>query len=293
MDLIHFIIFACVVYLAIVLGRMSMKNDMRRRFASIEEGQNFSDVESVINYILNLRDQVEQLMQSDVEKGHLIETLENEKELLQDEIKDLTAKCVARGEEYMKLLQQMKDKRNECNELKNEMEILRKDNNHLEDNLTKARKAVDDLMAKAYKLAEEMNNECGEVINTGAKYAKAMDMSATRLIYAHKLHNKTTLLTAGGCAFGKNGNICYPAGSRSLGNAQSKENAECFAKLTASLNLSAGESKRIGVIHDYEALQACAKTFSGIEHGVTKVMGISAELVNFLALNKGMLNKIK
>ena len=173
------------------------------------------------------------------------------------------------------------------------MEILRKDNNHLEDNLTKARGMFDRLMTKASKLAEEMNNECGEVITKGAKYAKAMDMSAIRIIYAHKLHNKTTLLTAGGCAFGKNGNICYPPGSRSLGNAQSKENAECFAKLTASLNLDAGESKRIGVIHDYEALQGCAITYNGIEHGVSKVMGISVELMNYLEINKNMLNRIK
>ena len=279
MDLIHFIIFACIVYIAIVLGRMSAKNDMRRRFASIDEGQNFSDVESVINYILNLRDQVE--------------TLSTDKKALTNSLNIANAgrENLERG--YKVLLEHLKEKREKCEELKNEMEIMRKDNNHLEDNLTKARKAFDELMAKAYKLAEEMNNECGEVINTGAKYAKAMDKSATRLIYAHKLHNKTTLLTVGICAFGKNGNISYPAGSRSLGNAQSKENAECFAKLTASLNLDAGESKRIGVIHNYEALQACAKTFNGIEHGVTKVMGISAELVNFLALNKGMLNKIK
>ena len=279
MDLIHFIIFACIVYIAIVLGRMSAKNDMRRRFASIDEGQNFTDVESVINYILNLRDQVE--------------TLSTDKKALTNSLNIANAgrENLERG--YKVLLEHLKEKREKCEELENEMEILRKDNNHLEDNLSKARKAVDELMAKAYKLAEEMNNECGEVINTGAKYAKAMDKSATRLIYAHKLHNKTTLLTAGVCAFGKNGNISYPAGSRSLGNAQSKENAECFAELTASLNLNAGESKRIGVIHNYEALKACAKTFSGIEHGVTKVMGISAELINFLALNKGMLNKIK
>ena len=279
MTLTHFFIFACVVYLAIVFGRMSIKNDMRRRFASIEEGQNFSDVESVINYILNLRDQVETLL---TDKKALTNSLN---------IANAGRENLERG--YKVLLEHLKEKREKCEELKNEMEIMRKDNNHLEDNLTKARKAFDELMAKAYKLAEEMNNECGEVINTGAKYAKAMDKSATRLIYAHKLHNKTTLLTAGVCAFGKNGNISYPAGSRSLGNAQSKENAECFAELTASLNLDAGESKRIGVIHNYEALQACAKTFNGIEHGVTKVMGISAELVNFLALNKGMLNKIK
>ena len=279
MTLTHFVIFACAVYLAIVLGRMSAKNDMRRRFASIDEGQNFSDVESVINYILNLRDQVE--------------TLLTDKKALTNSLNIARVGSEKLERDYKELLAQLKEKREKCEDLKNEMEILRKVNNRLEDNLSKARKAVDELMAKAYKLAEEMNNECGEVIEKGAKYAKAMDMSATRLIYAHKLHNKTTLLTAGVCAFGKNGNISYPAGSRSLGNAQSKENAECFAKLTASLNLDAGESKCIGVIHNYEDLKACAKTFSGIEHGVTKVIGISAELMNYLALNKGMLNKIK
>ena len=279
MDLIHFIIFACIVYIAIVLGRMSAKNDMRRRFASIDEGQNFSDVESVINYILNLRDQVE--------------TLLTDKKALTNSLNIAMAGSKKLEQDYKKLLEQLKKKREKCEELENEMEILRKDNNHLEDNLTKAREMFDRLIAKANKLAEEMNNECGEVITKGAKYAKAMDMSAIRIIYAHKLHNKTTLLTAGVCAFGKNGKISYPAGSRSLGNAQSKENAECFAKLTASLNLDAGESKRIGVIHDYEALQGCAITYNGIEHGVSKVMGISVELMNYLEINKNMLNRIK
>ena len=252
---------------------------MRRRFASIDEGQNFSDVESVINYILNLRDQVE--------------TLLTDKKALTNSLNIANAAREKFERDYKMLLEQLREKREECEELKNEMEILRKDNNHLEDNLSKARKAVDELMAKAYKLAGEMNNECGEVIDTGAKYAKAMDMSATRLIYAHKLHNKTTLLTAGVCAFGKNGNISYPAGSRSLGNAQSKENAECFSKLTASLNLNVGESKCIGVIHNYEALQECAKTYCVIENGVSKLMGISSVLMNYLAINKGMLNRIK
>lgn len=279
MTLTHFVIFACAVYLAIVLGRMSAKNDIRRRFASIDEGQNFSDVESVINYILNLRDQVE--------------TLLTDKKALTNSLNIARVGSEKLERDYKVLLEQLKDRREKCEVLKNEMEIRIKVNEHLEDNLSKARKAVDELMAKAYKLAEEMNNECGEVLDKGAKYAKAMDMSAIRLIYAYKLRNKTTLLTAGVCALGNNGKISYPAGSRSLGNAQSKENAECFAKLTASLNLDAGESKRIGVIHNYEDLKACAKTFSGIEHGVTKVMGISAELMNYLALNKGMLNKIK
>lgn len=279
MTLTNLVIFACVVYLAIVFGRMSAKNDMRRRFAIIDEGQNFSDVESVINYILNLRDQVE--------------TLLTDKKALTNSLNIANAAREKFERDYKVLLEQLREKREECEELKNEMEILRKDNNLLEDNLSKARKGFDKLMAKAYELAEEINNKCGEVIDTGAKYAKAMDMSAIRIIYAHKLHNKTTLLTAGVCAFGKNGNISYPAGSRSLGNAQSKANAECFAKLTASLNLNAGESKRIGVIHDYEDLQECAKTYCVIENGVSKLMGTSSVLMNYLALNKGMLNRIK
>ena len=280
MDLIHFIVFACIVYIAIVLGRMSAKNDMRRRFASIGGvGQKFPDVTTVINYVLKLRDQVAKL--------------EHDNQALNNSLNIARAGSEKLERDYKVLLAQLKEKRKECEELKNEMEIMRKDNNHLEDNLTKARKAFDELMAKAYKLAEEMNNECGEVIDIGAKYAKAMDKSATRVIYAHKLHNKTTLLTAGVCAFGKNGNISYPAGSRSLGNAQSKENAECFAELTASLNLDAGESKRIGVIHNYEALQGCAIIYNGIEHGVSKVMGISVELMNYLEINKNMLNRIK
>ena len=279
MTLTNLVIFACAVYLAIVFGRMSAKNDIRRRFASIDEGQNFSDVESVINYILNLRDQVE--------------TLLTDKKALTNSLNIANAAREKNERDYKVLLSQLKEKREKFEELKNEMEILRKDNNHLEDNLTKARKAFDTLMANAYKLAKEMNNDCGEVINIGAKYAKAMDMSAKRIIYAHKLHNKTTLLTVGICAFGKNGNISYPAGSRSLGNAQSKENAECFAKLTASINLNVGESKRIGVIHNYEALQGCAIIYNGIEHGVSKVMGISVELMNYLEINKNMLNRIK
>ena len=102
MNLIHFIVFACVVYLAIVFGRMSMKNDMRRRFASIDEGQNFSDVESVINYILNLRDQVE--------------TLLTDKQALTNSLNIANAGREKFERDYKVLLAQLKEKRKECEE---------------------------------------------------------------------------------------------------------------------------------------------------------------------------------
>ena len=273
--------------LGIILGRMSVINDINRKLRSFKI-EKFPIIHKG-NLYLALHTLISDL---DFEQT-ANRKLANASDILHNENEELQAKYDKMSEEYKDVLKQLKDKMNECNQLKDEMELLRKVNNLSADNLTEAKKRFDNLMAKVYKLVEEINNECGETISIGAKYAKAMDKTATRNIYAHKLHNKTTLLTAGICVIEKNGKVSYPVGSRSLGNAQSKENAECFAELTASLNLNAGESKRIGVITNYEKLQACAKTFSGIEHGVTKIMGISADLMSYLTTNKNMLNKIK
>ena len=276
---------SCVLFF--IIGRMSVINDINQKLKLIKT-QKFP----IIN-LGNLYRALRTII-SDYDFSCTAYCKANEASaILTNENKELQAKYDKMSEEYKDVLKELKDKLNECNQLKDEMALLRKVNNLSEDNLTEAKKRFDNLMAKVYKLVDEINTECGETISKGAKYAKAMDNTATRTIYAHKLHNKTTLLTAGICAIEKNGKVSYPAGSRSLGNAQSKENAECFAELTASLNLNAGEYKRIGVIANYEKLQACAKTFSGIEQGVTKIMGISAELMNYLTINKNMLNKIK
>lgn len=276
---------SCIFFF--IMGRMSIINDINRKLRSfktekfpiIHKGNLYLALHTIISDL-----DFEQTAYRNLNDGHKI---------LQDENEELQAKYDKMSEEYKDVLKQLKDKLNECNQLKDEMALLRKVNNLSEDNLTEAKKRFDNLMAKVYKLIEEINTECGETISIGAKYAKAMDKSTTRSIYAHMLHNKTTLLTAGICAIEKNGKVSYPAGSRSLGNAQSKENAECFAELTASLNLKAGESKIIGVISNYAALKACAKTYSSINHGVTKIMGISADLLNYLTINKNMLNKLK
>ena len=276
---------SCVLFF--IIGRMSVINDINQKLKLIKT-QKFP----IIN-LGNLYRALRTII-SDYDFSCTAYCKANEASaILTNENKELHAKYDKMSEEYKDVLKQLKDKLTECNQLKDEMELLRKVNNHLECNMSEAKKHFDILMGKVYKLAEEINNECGETIDMGAKYAKAMDKSAVRSIYAYILHNKTTLLTVGICGIEKNGKVSYPVGSRSLGNAQSKENAECFAKLTASLNLNAGEYKRIGVIHNYEDLKACAKTFSGIEQGVTKIIGISAELMNYLSINKNMLNKIK
>ena len=273
--------------LGIILGRMSVINDINQKLKPFKT-QKFPII-NMGNLYRALRTIISDL---DFEQTANLK-LADDSEIIHYEYVDLQARYDKMSEEYKDVLKQLKDKMNECIQLRDDIRLLRKDNNLLEDNLTEAKKRFDNLRAKVYKLVDEINTECGETISIGAKYAKAMDKSTTRSIYAHMLHNKTTLLTAGICAIEKNGKVSYPAGSRSLGNAQSKENAECFAELTASLNLKAGESKIIGVISNYAALQACAKTYSGINHGVTKIMGISSALMIYLTNNKNMLNKIK
>ena len=273
--------------LGIILGRMSVINDINQKLKPFKT-QKFPII-NMGNLYRALRTIISDLDFEQTANRKLADA----SEIIHNENEDLQAKYDKMSEEYKDVLKQLKDKMNECIQLRDDIRLLRKDNNLLEDNLTEAKKRFDNLRAKVYKLVDEINTECGETISIGAKYAKAMDKSTTRSIYAHMLHNKTTLLTAGICAIEKNGKVSYPAGSRSLGNAQSKENAECFAELTASLNLKAGESKIIGVISNYAALKACAKTYSGINHGVTKIMGISADLLNYLTINKNMLNKIK
>ena len=273
--------------LGIILGRMSVINDINQKLKPFKT-EKFPII-NMGNLYRALRTIISDL---DFEQT-ANRKLATSSDIIHNENEELQAKYDKMSEEYKDVLKQLKDKMNECIQLRDDIRLLRKDNNLLEDNLTEAKKRFDKLMEKVYKLVEEINNECGETIDIGAKYAKAMDKSTTRSIYAHMLHNKTTLLTAGICAIEKNGKVSYPAGSRSLGNAQSKENAECFAELTASLNLKAGESKIIGVISNYAALQACAKTYSGINHGVTKIMGISSGLMTYLTNNKNMLNEIK
>ena len=273
--------------LGIILGRMSVINDINQKLKPFKT-QKFPII-NMGNLYRALRTIISDLDFEQTANRKLADA----SEIIHNENNDLQAKYDKMSEEYKDVLKQLKDKMNECNQLKDHSELMRKDIYHLEDNLYEAKKRFDNLRAKVYKLVDEINTECGETISIGAKYAKAMDKSTTRSIYAHMLHNKTTLLTAGICAIEKNGKVSYPAGSRSLGNAQSKENAECFAELTSSLNLKAGESKIIGVISNYAALKACAKTYSGINHGVTKIMGISADLLNYLTINKNMLNKLK
>ena len=271
MTLIHFIIFACVVYLAIVLGRMSAKNDMRRRFASIEEGQNFSDVESVINYILNLRDQVE--------------TLLTDKKALTNSLNIAIAGREKLERDYKKLLEQLKEKREECEEQEKQISLLRDSNKEVYARINRCSCKFDEWMQELWNYVSDINNNVMIHVSGLSEYGHAMDKTGKKYIYATELLNKSHLLTIGEVDVQKNGSLKYSEGSRSLGNYASKENwgwLNALNPLRTLPYMKPRESKPIALITDYFDYKQLAMKYNGVFKTSTDIINESAKMLDYM-----------
>ena len=264
MDLIHFIVFACIVYIAIVLGRMSAKNDMRRRFASIDEGQNFSDVESVINYILNLRDQVAKL--------------EHDNQALQNSLNIANAAGEKLERDYKALMVKMKVKREEC-------EMVDAANKKLVAKINKCADKFDKWMQKLWGFASSINYNACEHATGLSKYGRDMNETGKKYIYVTELLNKSHLLTIGELEVLKNGKINYDGGSRSLGNYLSKENEGWLNDINpegAMPILKSRESKPIALIFDYWGFMKVADEYSEVKASSVNIISESANMLDYM-----------
>ena len=271
MDLIHFIIFACVVYLAIVLGRMSAKNDMRRRFASIDEGQNFSDVESVINYILNLRDQVE--------------TLLTDKKALTNSLNIAIAGREKLEQDYKKLLEQLKEKRKECEAQETFISQQGDSNKALVERINNCADKFDEWMQKLWKFVSDINDNGCELGTKIAEYCESKSSANKKFIYVTGLVNKTYLLSIGQVEVLKNGSLKYSESSRSLGNYASKDNRSWLNGLKPLAELSLikpRESKPIAFIADYYDYHLQAKKFKEVSDRSFTVISESAKMLDYM-----------
>ena len=264
MDLIHFIVFACIVYIAIVLGRMSAKNDMRRRFASIDEGQNFSDVESVINYILNLRGQVAKL--------------EHDNQALQNSLNIANSAGEKLERDYKALMVKMKVKREEC-------EMVDAANKKLVAKINKCADKFDKWMQKLWGFASSINYNACEHATGLSKYGRDMNETGKKYIYVTELLNKSHLLTIGELEVLKNGKINYDGGSRSLGNYLSKENEGWLNDINpegAMPILKSRESKPIALIFDYWGFMKVADEYSEVKASSVNIISESANMLDYM-----------
>lgn len=271
MTLTHFVIFACAIYLAIVLGRMSMKNDMRRRFASIDEGQNFSDVESVINYILNLRDQVE--------------TLLTDKKALTNSLNIAIAWREKLEQDYKKLLEQLKEKRKECEAQETFISQQGDSNKALVERINNCADKFDEWMQKLWKFVSDINDNGCELGTKIAEYCESKSSANKKFIYVTGLVNKTYLLSIGQVEVLKNGSLKYSESSRSLGNYASKDNRSWLNGLKPLAELSLikpRESKPIAFIADYYDYHLQAKKFKEVSDRSFTVISESAKMLDYM-----------
>ena len=275
MDLIHFIVFACIVYIAIVLGRMSMKNDMRRRFASIEEGIELPNVTAVINYILKLRDQVEKL--------------EHDNQALNNSLNIARTGSEKLERDYKKLLEQLKEKRKECEAQETFITQQGDSNKALVARINKCADKFDKWMQKLWEFVGVINDNTSEQTVKLKEYFYFMNSANIKSIYVTGLVNKTYLLSIGQVEVLKNGSLKYSEGSRSLGNYASKENRGWLHELkpmeeTSLINPR--ESKPIATIIDYYDYMVLSKKYREVSQSSNNII---SELVKM----RGYLKEIK
>ena len=271
MTLIHFIIFACIVYIAIVLGRMSAKNDMRRRFASIEEGIELPNVTAVINYILKLRDQVAKL--------------EHDNKALTNSLNIARAGSEKLERDYKVLLEQLKKKREECEEQEESISLLRDSNREVVKRIDRCRCKFDEWMQKLWEFVSAINDNTIKHNADINEYCDDMDNAGKKQIYVTELLNKSHLLSIGEVEVQKNGSLKYSEGSRSLGNYASTENwgwLNAINRTEALPLMNPRESKPIALIMDDGDYRKLAKKFFDVYKSSNNIIRESANMLDYM-----------
>lgn len=271
MTLTHFVIFVCVVYLAIVAGRMSMKNDMRRRFESIEErGQSLRTVGDVINCILQLRDS--------------IESLEYENKALTNSLNIARVGSEKLERDYKVLLAQMKEKREECEAFEKKIETYKNEMKEKNAQMIKFAKIFDSWMAELWEEVTAINENSCSTLDKLSAYVNSINKIERKKINATRLINNTYLLTLGDIEVMNNGKVKYGEGSRSLGNIASKENQEWRETIinTDIANLKPRESLAVALVFNYEGYMKSFNYFSQLNQKLDLVVKKSAGTLRYM-----------
>ena len=271
MTLTHFVIFVCVVYLAIVAGRMSMKNDMRRRFESIEErGQSLRTVGDVINCILQLRDSVE--------------SLEYDNKALTNSLNIARAGSEKLERDYKTLMAQMKEKREECEAFEKKIETYKNEMKEKNAQMIKFAKIFDSWMQELWEEVSAIYENSFNTLGKLSDYVNSINNIERKKIYATRLINNTYLLTLGDIEVMTNGKVKYGEGSRSLGNIASKENQEWLETIINPdiANLKPRESLPVALVFNYEGYMKSFNYFSQLNQKLDFVVKKSAGTLRYM-----------
>ena len=270
MTLTNLVIFACVVYLAVVLGRMSAKNDMRRRFASIEEGIELPNVTAVIDYILKLRD--------------LVAKLEHDYHAANNSLNIANVTVEKLERDYKTLMAQMKEKREECDAFEKKIETYKNEMKDKNAQMIKFAKIFDSWMAELWEEVTAINENSCSTLDKLSAYVNSINKIERKKINATRLINNTYLLTLGDIEVMTNGKVKYGEGSRSLGNIASKENQEWRETIinTHIANLKPRESLPVALVFNYEGYMKSFNYFSQLNQKLDLVVKKSAGTLRYM-----------
>ena len=282
MSLTHYVIFVCVVYLAIVLGRKSMKYDMRRRFASIEEqGQSLRTAGDVVNCILQLRESVEHL--------------KNENKALTNSLNIAKAAGEKLERDYKAQLSQLIDKREECEIQETNISNLRDKNKELVERINTSALKFGEWMSKLQNFVNDIRDNAFKHGIGLSEYHDDMYNAGKKLIYVTKLLNKSHLLSIGEIEVQKNGSLKYSEGSRSLGNYASKENCGWLNAINSTEALALmnpRESRPIALVTDYRDYKELSKKFDEVNKTYANIIIKSDKMRAYTREIKSKLEKL-
>ena len=244
---------------------------MRRRFASIEEGIELPNVTAVIDYILKLRD--------------LVAKWEHDNQALNNSLNIARAGSEKLERDYKKLLEQLKEKREECEEQEKSISLLRDSNKEVYARFNRCSCKFDEWMQKLWDFVSDINNNVMIHVSGLSEYGHAMDKIGKKYIYATELLNKSHLLSIGEVEVQNNGSLKYSEGSRSLGNYSSKENWAWLNALNPMRTLpymKPRESKPIALITDYFDYKQLAMKYNGVFKTSTDIINESAKMLDYM-----------
>ena len=203
--------------------------------------------------------------------------------ILNNENKELQAKYDKMSEEYKDVLKQLKDKMNECNQLKDEFDSVSEEKCRYYHKLQNNKNHFEEFISNVENRARGIGIANEHVYESLSDFVPQLNRLSIG-IYVTKLKNKTKLLSIGFINIADNGKIIYPDVSRSLGLLTSNEN-KWAQRLPIPHDMEIGEPCLICAIYPNDI----TKRLGDLQTEIYDINGVVQNMITHINDNKNLL----
>lgn len=263
--------------LGIILGRMSVINDINQKLKPFKT-QKFPII-NMGNLYRALRTIISDL---DFEQT-ANRKLANASDIIHNENEELQAKYDKMSEEYKDVLKQLKDKMNECNQLKDQIDSASEEKCRYYHKLQNNKNHFEEFISNAWDNAYGIGRETQDVYDSISDFCPMFSKLSIG-IYVTKLKNKTKLLSIGFIKVADNGKITYQDVSRSLGLLSSNEN-KWAQRLSIPQEMEIGQPYLICAIYPNDMI----KRLGDLQSKIRNINGDAFKMQSHINDNKNLL----